>query len=97
VSTLRYNEGMQKIIGNCTLYCGDCRGILQELNFDSILTDPPYGLSKIINRSWDDFGKIQNRKQRLKNLHSGGIRADKTIYQDIDWDNEAPDLVPCPV
>jgi len=79
-------------IGNATLYLGDCRDIIVDLQFDSIVTDPPYGLAKLLNRSWDAFGKIWNKKQRCKNLHSGGTWAAKDIYKDIDWDDEAPDL-----
>jgi site-specific DNA-methyltransferase (adenine-specific)/modification methylase len=84
---------MDKVtIENSTLYHGDCRDIINDLQFDSIVTDPPYGLSKVLNRSWNDFGKILNKKQRRKNLHSGGTWAAKDIYKDVDWDNEAPDL-----
>lgn len=33
------------IIGNATLYCGDCRDVLPFLPFvDLVLTDPPYGI-----------------------------------------------------
>ena len=80
------------IIGNSTLYLGDCREIIDNLQFDSIVSDPPYGLSKILNRSFDDFGKIRNKKQRSRDLHRGGTWATKEIYQNIDWDNEAPDV-----
>ena len=84
---------MDKVtIGNNTLYCGDCREVIRDLQFDSIVTDPPYGLAKLLNRSWDAFGKIWNKKQRRKNLHSGGTWAAKEIYQDVDWDDETPDL-----
>lgn len=32
-----------EIIGDCTLYLGDCTVILPQLDcFDLILTDPPY-------------------------------------------------------
>jgi len=79
-------------IENAVLYHADCRDVIDDLPFDSIVTDPPYGLSKCLNRAWDDFGKIRNRKQRRNNLHSGGTWAAKKIYKDIDWDDEAPDL-----
>jgi DNA modification methylase len=80
------------IIGNSTLYCGDCRDVINDLQFDSIVTDPPYGLSKLLNRSWESFSRILNKKQRQRNLHKGGTWATKEIYKDIDWDSETPDV-----
>lgn len=33
------------IIGDCTLYCADCRDILPHLpKVDAVITDPPYGI-----------------------------------------------------
>lgn len=56
-----------EVIGNATLYLGDCREILSELpKVDAVITDPPYGISankmtlgkgkKEFDRagSWDD-------------------------------------------
>jgi len=35
------------VIGNATLYCGDCRDILPTLDkVDAVVTDPPYGIGK---------------------------------------------------
>lgn len=31
-------------IGNAELWCGDCREIAPRLQFDAIVTDPPYGI-----------------------------------------------------
>jgi DNA modification methylase len=40
-------------IGNCTLYLADCRDVISLLDpIDSIVTDPPYGLS-FMQRAWD--------------------------------------------
>jgi len=36
--------------GRVTLYLGDCRDIMPTLEYDSILTDPPYGINKA---EWD--------------------------------------------
>ena len=35
-----------EVIGNATLYLGDCRDILPTLpNVDAVVTDPPYGIA----------------------------------------------------
>ena len=42
----------KEVIGNATLYLGDCREILPTLGpVDVVLTDPPYGLGR---DGWDD-------------------------------------------
>jgi len=36
---------IKEVIGNATLYCGDCRDILPTLGkVDAVVTDPPYGI-----------------------------------------------------
>ena len=49
------NSQMRKeVIGNATLYLGDCRDILPDLGLvDAVVTDPPYGI---------DFGNNGNFK-----------------------------------
>ncbi len=50
-----------------TLYNGDCRDIISELNmaFDFVLTDPPYGMNYQSCRKvdWDRKDKIKNDKE----------------------------------
>jgi site-specific DNA-methyltransferase (adenine-specific)/modification methylase len=48
------------IIGNATLYCGDCRDILPTLGkVDAVVTDPPYGIMACVQfgngRGWQGF------------------------------------------
>ena len=40
------------VIGNATLYLGDCRTILPTLGkVDAVVTDPPYGMGKLLDRT----------------------------------------------
>ena len=64
------------IIGNATLYCGDCRDILPTLGkVDAVVTDPPYGIDMAGGFSGaGGFSKPIARRE----------------YEG-DWDSEAPD------
>lgn len=38
----------KEVIGNCTLYLGDCMEVMPTLGeFDAVVTDPPYGIAGI--------------------------------------------------
>lgn len=40
------------VIGNATLYCGDCRYILPTLpKVDAVITDPPYGIGEAAGKN----------------------------------------------
>jgi site-specific DNA-methyltransferase (adenine-specific) len=65
-----------EIIGNATLYLGDCLEILPTLpHFDLILTDPPYGLGI--------DGQEEDRKSRNPKHNRKG-------YEFLGWDGEPP-------
>jgi DNA modification methylase len=39
----------KEVIGDCILYLGDCRDVISKINdVGSILTDPPYGMGKLL-------------------------------------------------
>ena len=40
----------KEVIGNATLYLGDCLTILSELRADACITDPPYGVKERTDR-----------------------------------------------
>jgi DNA modification methylase len=45
INTSKGWKGMRKeVIGNATLYLGDCMEVLPTLKVDAVVTDPPYGL-----------------------------------------------------
>lgn len=51
----------EEIIGNCTLYLGDCREVLPTLGrVDAVITDPPYGIGK--DGQTESTGKHGGRK-----------------------------------
>ena len=48
----------KEVIGDCTLYLGDCRDILPTLgNVDAVVTDPPYGIDGGRGKDAILFGK----------------------------------------
>ena len=53
---------MKKIIGNATLYLGDCIDVLPIIdNVDAVITDPPYGLN-IAAQPYKKIGKRAEKK-----------------------------------
>lgn len=68
------------IIGNATLYHGDCLEILPTLNkVDAVITDPPYGVA---------MNKNKGRRAKL----SEEICNDATP-QDVSWIAEMPCVI----
>ena len=62
------------IIGDATLYLGDCLDILPTLpKVDAVITDPPYGI-----------GEAAGKNKSRTNL------AIATDYGDDDWDDAPP-------
>ena len=66
------------IIGNATLYLGDCREILPTLGkVDAVITDPPYGIKR--DRGMGGGGWDSTRRwRRTPKVYEGG------------WDDKAP-------
>jgi DNA modification methylase len=62
------------IIGDATLYLGDCMDILPTLpKVDAVITDPPYGIN-----------------ENSKKVASRGKLAAPKDYGDFDWDKAPP-------
>jgi DNA modification methylase len=63
----------KEVIGNATLYLGDCREMLPALGkVDAVVTDPPYGIG-YDQQAHKGSGKM------------GGL-ARKRAYDDVSWD-----------
>ncbi len=85
-----------EVIGNATLYLGDCRDILPTLpKVDLLLTDPPYG----IGDKWDKAGGFASCAGKLWDGNAGwdASAPDKSLIDDcvsIIWGGNYFDLPP---
>ena len=72
---------VKEVIGDCTLYLGDCMDIMPTLDpVDAVVTDPPYGIGE------------GNRKTATRQRKVGGCAkglADQRDYVGGEWD-QAP-------
>ncbi len=65
----------KEIIGDCTLYLGDCRDILPTLpKVDAVVTDPPYGIG------------ADAIAAKASGFKGGAMLAAKSQYAQTDWD-----------
>jgi site-specific DNA-methyltransferase (adenine-specific)/modification methylase len=67
------------VIGNATLYRGDCMDVLPLLDkVDAVITDPPYGINRDKGMGLGGVSLTGNRNNHLKR------------YESNDWDKERP-------
>ena len=73
----------REVIGDCTLYQGDCLEVMPTLgSVDAVVTDPPYGIG-------ESGGKAKTRTSGLKSARRG--RDYRVDYSDKDWDDRTAD------
>ena len=78
----------KEIIGDCTLYLGDCMEVMPTLGkVDAVVTDPPYGMSFKSNYRSIDHKKIANddNVQLLEWCCNLDVEHSKYIF--CRWDN----------
>ena len=86
-------EMKMEVIGNATLYLGDCKEILPNLqlsNIGTMITDPPYGMSFQSNFRLDKHEKIANDESAdLANfvINWGINNLKHSVYAFGRWDN----------
>ena len=79
-------EKSKVVIGDCTLYCEDCRFILPTLGkVDAVVTDPPYGQSHKVNT----FHAGGTREKAVVQRNGKHLKVRPNVYSPIIGD-ESP-------
>jgi len=77
------------IIGNATLYCGDCLDILPHLSgIDAVVSDPPYGMNLNTDNSRFSGGHIASQNKRGNGIGTGKgkpIINDDKPFDPLPW------------
>lgn len=77
------------IIGNATLYLGDAREVVPGLQFDSVCSDPPYGMAFQSNYREIQHRAIANDHNEELLLWACGLTPPHSSYLFCRWDNLA--------
>ena len=78
----------REVIGDCTLYLGDCREVLPTLGkVDAVVTDPPYGMAFRSNYRAERHDTIANDSGTEHLLWVCGLRPSHSSYIFCRWDN----------
>ena len=83
------------VIGDCTLYLGDCLEVMPTLGkVDAVVTDPPYGMSFQSNYRIEKHKKIANDDSVGLLKWACEIPAEHSKYIWMRWDNTAQIVKP---
>lgn len=78
------------IIGNATLYLGDCRDYLDVIGGgQSVVSDPPYGMSFRSNHRKEQYADIANDDDETMLLWACNLKPAHSSYLFCRWDNLA--------
>lgn len=77
------------IIGNATLYLGDCRDITPQLlgKYSSVVSDPPYDMAFQSNHRAKQHRAIANDRDDVLLKWACDLRPDHSSYLFCRWDN----------
>lgn len=77
-----------EVIGDCTLYLGDCREVLPTLDqFDAIVTDQPYGQNVKVNT----FHAGGTREKAVVQRNGRSLKVRPKIHKPVAGDSEPAD------
>lgn len=77
-----------EVIGNATLYLGDCRDVLPTLGkMDAVVTDPPFGMSFRSNYRIVKHADIANDDNEEMLRFACSIKASHSTYIFCRWNN----------
>ncbi len=78
----------KEVVGDCTLYLGDCRDILPTLGeIDALVSDPPYGMSFVSNHRAQKHKAIANDDDVDLLQWCCDLTANHSKYIFCRWDN----------
>ncbi len=78
---------MIRTIGNATLYLGDAREIVPTLEFDCVISDPPYGMAFQSNHRIDKHAEIANDHDASLLTWATTLTPHHSSYLFCRWDN----------
>ena len=76
-----------EIIGEASLYLGDCRELVFPTPIDTVVTDPPYGMDFRSNMRKEKHKKIQNDGGTAMLKWACNLEAQHSKYVFCRWDN----------
>ena len=81
-------SGRIERFGDATLYLGDCRWVLPDASlFDSVVTDPPYGMAFQSGHRLEKHAKIANDGDADLLRWACTLQASHSKYIFCRWDN----------
>ncbi len=79
---------VKEVIGDCTLYCGDCMEIIPTLgNVEAVVTDPPYGMDFVSNYRITKHKAIANDRSVGFLQWASELSCAHSKYIWMRWDN----------